>query len=108
MIFIRSNPKESHRPCEGIRIALGLAASDHHLDLIFCSDAPILLTEAVEDAIDSELAKQYLLNLKSFVSTFYIEKSTETRAFDGDYPTTFLSRNEISKKIMSAASVMLF
>lgn len=115
VILIQSNPTESHRPCEGIRIALGLSACNHEVDIILTNGTSVLLTDDLEECVDGELAKQYLPSLKNFIPTFYVEKGERPlREGDGvpilqnggmataEYPITFLSRMEISKKIAAA------
>ena len=109
VIFIQSNAKESHRACEGIRIALGLAACNLKVDLILSSGASVLLTEDIEECIDGELAKQYLSSLIKFIPTLYIENAgvgTPTADavshFQKEYQIVFLNPNEISKKITLA------
>ena len=44
LVFVRGNPEVSHRPGEAIRIALGLAAGEHRVELILTGNAPLLLT----------------------------------------------------------------
>ncbi len=101
LILIESNPKESHRACEGIRIALGLAACNINVELILSSGAQVLLTDDIDDCVDGELAKQYLANLNKFIPTIYIEKEGNY-----EYHTMLLNRSDIDQTIASAESVI--
>ncbi len=107
VIFIQSNPKESHRACEGIRIALGLSACNLKVDLMLSSHASVLLTDDIEECVDGELAKQYLPSLIKFIPTIYIEKEGgKPQRLQEEYQVAFVSREEIENKIALAACVM--
>ncbi len=110
VILIRSNPKESHRPCEGIRIALGLAACHHSVDLILANKAPLLLTDALQDCVDEERAQTTLSTLQEFIPTIYIEQESRKgiTLLQGEYQTAILNLDEISKKILAAECFVLF
>ncbi|MFQ5580221.1 MAG: hypothetical protein ACE5FZ_06380 [Nitrospiria bacterium] len=104
VLLIRSDPRESHRTCEGVRIALGLAASGHQVDLIFAEEAPRLLEDDIEELVDGELAMQYLSSLKAFIPLIYIDDAGE-RGIDpssSEYQTQSLSKDEISSKIAAS------
>jgi sulfur relay (sulfurtransferase) DsrF/TusC family protein len=110
VVLIRSNPKESHRASEGIRIALGLAAGDHEVEVILADQAPRLLTDDLDEYIDGEMTEKFLSTLKEFVSTFYVEeKSAKGVDLTGsDYETAILSADEIAAKIAAADRFALF
>ena len=115
VILIQSNPKESHRACEGIRIALGLAACNLKVDLILTSSALVLLTDDIEECVDGELAIQYLPSLIKFIPTIYIEKegvgtptAAEVPILQNGYKAIFLSPDEIAKKIALAECLIQF
>jgi predicted peroxiredoxin len=101
LILIRSDPRQSHRPCEGVRIALGLAASGHQVELVFTEEAPRILEDDIEDLVDGELAMRYLTTLKDFISVFYIDDAGagEIDLSDSKHQTQLLSKEEISSKI---------
>jgi len=109
VLLIQSNPRESHRACEGIRIALGLAACNVNVDLILTACASLLLSQDIDECVDGELAKQYLPSLVKFIPTIYIEREgSEPPLLQNDYPVTFLNRDEISDKIAAAECVVRF
>jgi hypothetical protein len=106
VIIIHSNPKESPRPCEGVRMALGLSACNHTVDLVLTAQAPLLLTDALEDCVDGALAKQYLTSLKNFITTFYIEENKARPALQSEYQTTVISYEQMLEKIFHADTVV--
>jgi sulfur relay (sulfurtransferase) DsrF/TusC family protein len=101
VVLIRSNPKESHRAGEGIRIALGLASGEHEVEVILAEQAPLLLTADLDEYIDGEMTEKFLSTLKEFVPTFYIEEKSakEIDLSESDYETIILSADEIAAKI---------
>ena len=108
VVYIRSDPFKSHRPCEGIRIALGLAACNHTVTLILANKAPILLTDHLEDCIDAETAKIYLATLPRFIPAFFIEKGNEADLTQAPYTTTFWSKQEIAEAVAKTGCFLLF
>ena len=117
IVLIRSNPKESHRPCEGIRIALGLAAGDHEVGVILMGEARLLLTPEVDEYIDGELTVKFLAGLTEFVPVFYVEEkgpgndspeSDSVDLSDSEYPIERLSHEAIAERIAAAAHFVAF
>jgi hypothetical protein len=109
IVFIETDPMISHRPCEGVRMALGLAACNHSVSLILANQAPLLLTDAIEEIIDGEMAQQYLAMLKKFVPVFVIDKkSYKTLDLQSEYKVMILDRNEIAKKIVATECFIPF
>jgi len=101
VILIRSDPRQSHRTCEGVRIALGLASSGHHVELILTGESPRILEDDIEDLVDGELAMRYLTTLKEFIPAIYLDDADESGIdlSESEYQTRRLSREEISSKI---------
>jgi hypothetical protein len=109
VLYIQSNPRESHCVCEGVRIALGLAACNLKVDLILSASASFLLTDDMDECVDGELVKQYLPSLMKFIATIYIaEEGSALPILQNEYPITFLSKDEIVQKIDSAESCINF
>ncbi|MFY9268823.1 MAG: DsrE family protein [Candidatus Manganitrophaceae bacterium] len=110
VILVRSNPEESHRAGEGVRIALGLVSGDHTVEIILTDKAPLLLTPEVEELIDGEMTEKFLTTLKEFIPAFYVDKtSTGTIDLsDTDYKVIPLSQEEIAEKIAAADIFSVF
>jgi len=108
VLFVQSNAKESHRACEGIRVALGLAACNLTVDLILSSGASVLLTDDIDECVDCELAKQYLSSLIKFIPTIYVEQRGDLPFLQNEYQVLFLNQDEIEKKISCAECVVRF
>ncbi|SRR5579884_1024105 len=110
LVLIRSNPQESHRAGEGIRIALGLASGEHEVDVVLTDRAPLLLTPGIENFVDGELTEKFLATLKEFIPVFYVDKESAEKVdlSESDYQTALLSRDEIAEKIAAAESFFAF
>jgi len=108
VILIRSHPGETGRAAEGIRIALGLAASEHHVEVILMNQAPRLLTAEIEEYPDGERTIQFLSSLMEFVPRLYIDEGSPVNLSESKYVTARLSIDEVSKKIAEATCFSLF
>lgn len=71
-MLIQSNPRSSHRPTEGLRIALGLASSGHALRLILLGSALALIQNERQDFVDEEGVQIFLPLLLDLVSFLFI------------------------------------
>lgn len=99
LVLIRSNPIESHRPVEGIRIALGLAAGDHQVNVVLMRQASLLLSSETDDLVDSDLIPTYLVPLTEWVETFYIEKGAVDTVNTHEYHVTPVTEREVAELI---------
>lgn len=110
VVLIRSDPRESHRAGEGIRIALGLASGEHEVEVILAGKGPLLLSPDLREFVDGELTEKFLLTLKEFVPTFYVEGESvkEIDLSESDYDASLLSGEEIAAKIAAAERFAAF
>lgn len=108
VVLVRGNPRTSHRPGEAIRIALGLAAGEHRVDVILSGDSPLLLTPELEEFVDGEMTEKFLTTLREYVETFYVEQGTSVDLSDSAYPITPIGPEETAKKISGADRFLAF
>ncbi len=101
VVLIQSDPRSSHRACEGIRIALGLAASEHHVTVLLTKHAVRLLQKDKTDWIDEERLEHFLSAFEGFPNTFFIDAaSAETDGLsEHDAEAPFLSQSACAEKI---------
>ena len=110
VVLIRTDPEKSHRAGEGIRIALGLAAGDHQVEVILADRAPLLLTPDLHEYVDGEITEKFLASLKDFIPVFLIAKESANKLdlSESDYPIQLFSKDEIAAKIAAADRFMVF
>jgi sulfur relay (sulfurtransferase) DsrF/TusC family protein len=110
LVLIKSDPEQSHRPVEAIRIALGLLSSQHRVKLILLGKAPLLLGDEAEDLVDGEELEKYLPPFNDLDQTFYVEKEAFQKAglAGCNYQIIPVSTQEISKFIAQADRHLIF
>jgi len=108
VILIRGNPEESHRPGEAIRIALGLAAGEHAVEVILTGMAPLLLSPQLEDLVDGEQTEKYLTTLCEYIETFHIEDGNAVDLSESRYRRDVLTRKQIAGKMAAAERTLIF
>ncbi len=110
VVLVKSDPEESHRPVEAIRIALGLLSGDHKVSVILLDKSPLLLGDMAEDLVDGEDLGKYLPPFKELDQTFYVEKEALNRAnlTESDYNIQPISMQEISDLIAQADRHFIF
>lgn len=110
VVVLKSDPRVSHRACEGIRIALGLASGGHRLEIIFSKMTYLLLTETGDEMIDGERALQFLDTLKMFIPLFLINKAgaEEIDLTELDYETQLISREAFVSLISNSDCLLSF
>ncbi len=60
LVCIQSDPMNTHRPAEGLRIALGLSTGITALTVVLLGQARLLLTEDVGDVVDADILERHL------------------------------------------------
>ncbi len=110
VVLVKSDPEESHRPVEAIRIALGLLSGDHKVSVILLDKSPLLLGDMAEDLVDGEDLGKYLPPFKELDQIFYVEKEALSRAnlTENDYSIKPISMQEISDLIAQADRHLIF
>ena len=110
LVLIKSNPLENHRPVEAIRIALGLASSDHEVKIVLLNQAPLLLADNTEDIVDGDILQKYLPTFIELEQTFFVEEgSLKAHPLeDSDYKIQPVSFDEITEMIRLAGRFFIF
>ena len=110
LVLIKSNPLESHRPVEAIRIALGLASGDHTVVIVLLNQTPLLLADDTEDLVDGDILQKYLPVFKEMGQTFFVEEgSLHAHPIEGsDYKIHAVSFDKITEMIRQAGRFFIF
>lgn len=71
-LVIRDDPRQSHRPVEALRIALGLAAGENPVTVVLVGQAVRLLAEDSDEIVDVEILEKYLPSFRHLAIPFIL------------------------------------
>jgi len=110
LVLIKSNPLESHRPVEAIRIALGLVSGEHPVSVVLLNQSPLLLSDDSEDLVDDDILQKYLPTFKELGQTFLVEETAlKAHLPEGsDYAIQAVSFDKIADLVQKADRFFIF
>jgi len=110
VFLIRSNPCESHRPAEAIRIAAGLGVGKNPIKILLSGEAPRVLSSEEEDLIDIEIIEKFLPFVEEMGIPFYVDEDSPGQAALKKSPYHFLtiSAEESSELLAGGHYVLVF
>ena len=111
-IIIRSNPAESHRPAEALRVAIGLSGGEpEKIRIILMDSAPALLYHDPWDLENGEVLEQHLEALLEYGMSFNVEESyvqKEGSPEETNFKVKTVSTTDISKLLSGSSNVLVF
>lgn len=109
-VLIQSDPRESHRPCEGIRIALGLASGGHPVSVLLAQKGVLVLSRDREDWVDEERLEKFLSVLDDFSPVFFADETSTAEAQPAkmDREIHLLPKTKFALKIAEADCLFIF
>jgi hypothetical protein len=108
-VVLRDDPRKTHRPVEGLRIALGLSTGRNPLTVVLLDSAPLLLSEDPEDLVDGEILEKHLPAVKDMELSFVVPHGTAARlSLDPAFHVREASHAEISRLIRESNRVLVF
>lgn len=109
LVLIQSNPLETHRPTEGLRIALGLSTGASSVTIVLLGQARMLLSEDTSDVVDSEILERHLPVIQELQLPIVVpEGSTEAFSFDPEFVVREVSLSGITSSLCEADRVLVF
>ena len=109
LVLIQSNPLETHRPTEGLRIALGLSTGVSSLTIVLLGQARILLTEETGDVVDGEILERHLPVIQELGLAIVVpEGSTAAFPCDPKFAVREVSLAGITSLLCQADRVLTF
>ena len=109
LVLIQSNPLETHRPTEGLRIALGLSTGVSSLTVVLLGQARTLLTEETSDVVDVEILERHLPVIRELQLPIVVpEGSAAAFPFDPELAVREVSRSGITSLLCQADRVLVF
>jgi len=109
LVLIQSNPLETHRPAEGLRIALGLSTGTSSLTVVLLGQARMLLSEDISDVVDMEILERHLPVIRELQLPIVVpEGSIAAFALDPEFAVREVPQSGISSLLCQADRVMVF
>lgn len=109
LVLIQSNPLETHRPTEGLRIALGLSTGAASVTIVLLGQARMLLSEETDDVVDAEILERHLPVIQELELPIMVPEGTAT-AFpvDPEFAVREVSQPDITSLLCQADRVLVF
>lgn len=109
LVLIQSNPLETHRPTEGLRIALGLSTGPASVTVVLLGQARMLVTEETSEVVEGEILEKYLPTIQDLELPIVIpEGSREAFPVDPDFAVREVSPAGITSLLCQANRVLVF
>ena len=109
LVLIQSNPLETHRPTEGLRIALGLSTGAASVTVVLLGQARMLVTEEINDVVEVEILEKYLPMIQELELPIVLpEGSGGSFPVDPDFAVREVSQASITSLLCQADRVLVF
>ena len=109
LVLIQSNPLETHRPTEGLRIALGLSTGPASVTVVLLGQARMLVSEDTGDVVDGEILERHLPVIQELQLPIVVpEGSVEAFSLDPEFAVQEVSQSGITSLLCQADRVMVF
>ena len=109
VVVIREDPLKTHRPVEGLRIALGLGVGENPLTVVLLGRATLLLTEDTSELLDADVLEKYLPSLKQLKVPFVVPLGARAHFdFDDGFQVREVSPQEIAVLVSSSDRILAF
>jgi hypothetical protein len=109
LCYIRSDPEQSHRPAEAVRIALGLISSEHAVTIVLAGRAPLLLADDLDTIVDGEVLQKYLPTLREMDVPFHVERAAwDALSVATEFRVVPVTPAEIARLTASARQLLVF
>ncbi|MBI5755859.1 MAG: DsrE family protein [Nitrospirae bacterium] len=110
IFFIRTNPLNSHRPAEAIRIAAGLGTGKNSVKIIFSGESPRVMSPDEEDLVDIDIIEKFLPILKEWDIPMYVDKGSlaHIELKNSEYSFRTINAEETSEILAGGHNVFVF
>lgn len=108
VVILREDPMKTHRPVEGLRIALGLSTGTTPLSIVLLGKARALLTDDAEDAIDAEILEKHLPVIQDLEIPIIVPEGSKAELdIDPAFSIQEASFTEIQSRLSESDRVMV-
>jgi hypothetical protein len=108
VVVIVGDPLKSHRPVEALRIALGLCAGDHETTVVLLEQAPLLVTDRIDDVIDVDVLEKYRPSFAQLAIPFVIPVAPPLEGVRPEFSVSLETNEEIYTLIHAADRTLVF
>lgn len=84
-VVIREDPRQTHRPVEALRIALGLVAGSHETTVVLLGESVRLLYNDTDDIIDVDVLEKYLPSIQQLKIPFIITGAADCASINPSF-----------------------
>jgi len=107
-VVIREDPRETHRPVEALRIALGLVAGSHVTTVVLLGEAVRLLYTDVDDVVDVDILEKYLPSIQQLEVPFLLPAGTDRSSIRADFAARYEPDDAIRRFVQSVDRTLIF
>lgn len=107
-VVIREDPRQTHRPVEALRIALGLVAGTHETTVILLNDAVRLLSEDLDDVIDVDVLEKYLPSIEHLEIPFILQSDADRSLVQSQFSARYETPDAIRMFLESVDRTLVF
>lgn len=109
VVAIRQDPRTSAQPVEAMRIALGLAAGENPLTVVFGGEATRLLAGDEDSILDGDILEKYLPSVKQLGIPLVVPAgSIEAMDLDTDFNLREAPPEDMRHLLASAERALVF
>ena len=109
VVVIQEDPRKSRRAVEALRIALGLGTGENPMTVVLLDQAPLLLSDDIDDVLDVDILEKHLPVFKELGIKFMLEPNNRSRfSLDADFHVQEAAEADIASTIAMADRVLVF
>lgn len=109
LVIIASDPHQSHRPAEGVRVAAGLASyGTLPVKVCFCQVAGVILSRDPSGFVDGDVIKRYLPALAKHATAILAESGDPILEGEPRVPFQRIGLTELAELAKTESKVIRF
>lgn len=105
LVFIKSDPRESPRPAEAVRVTAGLVGGEVPVSIYLFREALPMFEENLEEMEDGEILSKFWGSFPEMGVTIYYEPDPEFQPPSGAHP---MSPEELSEHLTHFSQFLFF
>jgi sulfur relay (sulfurtransferase) DsrF/TusC family protein len=107
-VVIQEDPKNTNRPVEALRIALGLVAGSHATTVILLGQAICLVSKDIDDIVDTDILEKYLPSVEQLEIPFILQNHADRSDIRREFHIRYETDENIRYFIQSMDRTLVF